>query len=106
MILVELTELSYRFGTTLYAQNQVNGTIYGKFSGGFRVINERATKEPQYRGASLEMVSPLAESTPMTQSSQMPEISGRIPPVRDIVELTPNEQVRAEYFGDRNEANG
>ena len=27
--------------------------MYGKFSVGFRVINERATKEPQYRGTSL-----------------------------------------------------
>ena len=34
----------------------------------------------------------------MTQSSQMPIISGRIPPVRVTVELTPNEQVRAEYL--------
>ena len=27
--------------------------MYGTFSGGFRIINERATIEPQYRGASL-----------------------------------------------------
>ena len=59
--------------------------MYGKLSGGFRIINERATIEPQYRGASLagmygpvqpihmstllgttQMVTPLAESTPMT----------------------------------------
>ena len=56
--------------------------MYGKFSGGFRIINEKATTEPQYRGASLagmygpaqpmhmstllgttQMVTPLAEST-------------------------------------------
>ena len=53
IILVELTGLSYRYGTTIYAVDRVNGTMYGKFSGGFRVINERATIEPQYRGASL-----------------------------------------------------
>ena len=48
MILVELTGLSYRYITTIYAVGRVNGTMYGKFGGGFRVINERATKEPQY----------------------------------------------------------
>ena len=43
MILVELTGLSYRYGTTIYAVDIVNGTMYGKFSVGYRVINERAT---------------------------------------------------------------
>ena len=101
MILVELTGLSYRYSTTIYAVDRVNGT---------RIINERATKEPQYRGASLtgmygpaqpmhmstllgmtKTVTPLTESTPVTQSLQMPTISGRIPPVKDIVGPTPDE---------------
>ena len=55
MILVELTGLSYRFGTTIYVVDRVNGTMYGKFSVGYRVINERATVEPQFRDTSLEM---------------------------------------------------
>ena len=42
MVLVELTGLSYRYGTTIYAVDRVNGTMYGKFSVGYRVINERA----------------------------------------------------------------
>ena len=61
--------------------------MYGKFSGGYRVINKRATVEPQFRHASVEseyvfmqpiyvntlpgttsMVTPLAKSTPITQS--------------------------------------
>ena len=54
IILVELTGLSYRYGTTIYAVDRVNGTMYGKFSVGYRVINERATVEPQFRDASLE----------------------------------------------------
>ena len=54
MILVELTGLSYRYGTPIYAVDRVNGTMYGKFSVGYRVISERATMEPQYRGVSLE----------------------------------------------------
>ena len=36
MILVELTGLSYRYGTTIYAVDSVNGTMYGKFSVGYR----------------------------------------------------------------------
>ena len=114
---MELTGLSYRYGTTIYAVDQVNGTMYGKFSVGFRVINERATTELQYRGASLaglygpvqpmhmntlpgmtQMVTPVAKSTPMTQSSQMPAIPGTLPPVRDILETTSNEQERSNYL--------
>ena len=45
-----------------------------------------------------QAVTPLAKSTPMTQSSQMPMISGRIPPVGDILEPTSNEQTRADYL--------
>ena len=117
MVLGELTGLSYRYGTTIYAVDRVNGTMYGRFSGGFRIINEGATVEPQYRGVSLagmygpaqpmhmstlpgttQMVTPLAEYTPMTQSSQMPTIPDRITPVGDILEPTSNEQARANYL--------
>ena len=34
MVLVELTGLSCRYGTTIYAVDRVNGTMYGRFSGG------------------------------------------------------------------------
>ena len=87
MVLVELTGLSYRYGTTIYAVDRVNGTMYGKFSVGYRVINERATVKPQFRPTSLEdeytsmqptyantlpgttsIVTPLAKSTPITQA--------------------------------------
>ena len=51
MILVELIGLSYRYGTTIYAVDIINGTMYGKFSVGHRVISERATMELQYREA-------------------------------------------------------
>ena len=54
VILVELTGLFYRYGTSIYAVDRVNGTMYGKFSVGYRVINERATMELQFRDASLE----------------------------------------------------
>ena len=117
MILVELPALSYRYGTTIYAVDQVNGTMYGKFSVGFRVISERATLEPQYKDNSFDgvympmhpvpmrtlpgitqMVTSLPKSTPITQSSQMPAISDTLPPVRDILEPASNEQVRFTYL--------
>ena len=34
MILVEFTGLSYRYGTTIYAMDRVNGTMYDKSSVG------------------------------------------------------------------------
>ena len=46
MVLVELAGLSYRYGTTIYAVDRVNGTMYGRFSVGYSVINERVTVEP------------------------------------------------------------
>ena len=117
MILVELTTLSYRYGTTIYAVDGMNGTMYGKFSVGFRVISETATLELQYRDASLDdvyvpmhpmpmstlprmtqMVTTLAKSTPITQSSQMPAISDTLTPIRDILEPTSNEQARSTYL--------
>ena len=91
--------------------------MYGKFSVGFRVISERATLELQYKDVSLDgvyvpthpvpmsilpgmtqMVTPLAKSTPITQSSQMPAISDTSPPVRDILEPASNEQARSTYM--------
>ena len=60
MILAELTGLFYRYGATIYVVDRVNGTMHGKFSVGYRVINERATVEPQFRDASLE-----SENVPM-----------------------------------------
>ena len=88
VILVELTGLSYIYGTSIYAVDRVNGTMYGKFSVGYRVINEKATVKPQFKPTSLEdeytimqptyvntlpgttsMVTPLAKSTPITQMS-------------------------------------
>ena len=38
MVLVELRNLSYWYGTSIYAVDRVNGTMYGKFSLGYRII--------------------------------------------------------------------
>ena len=108
VVLVELTGLSYRYGTTIYAVDRVNGTMYGKFIVGYRVINERSTVRPQFRPVSLKgeytlpgttsMVTPLAKSTPITGSLGMPTVSATLPHVRDKLESASNEQVRATYL--------
>ena len=117
MILVELTGLSYRYGTSIYAVDRVNGTMYGKFSVGYRVINEKATVKPQFRPTSLEdeytimqptcantlpgttsMDTPLAKSTPITQTLRIPTIPAVLPHVGDILEPASNEQARAAYL--------
>ena len=36
MILVELNRLSYTYGSTVYAVDRVNGTMFSRFNGGFR----------------------------------------------------------------------
>ena len=46
MVLVELNNLSYRYGTSIYAVDRVNGTMYGKFNVGYRIIPEKATVIP------------------------------------------------------------
>ena len=45
------------------------------------------------------MVTPLAKSTPVTQSSQTPIVPpGKLPPVKDILEHASNEQARVDYI--------
>ena len=42
MTLVELKGLSYRYRTSIYAVDRVNGTMHGKFSVGYRIIHEKS----------------------------------------------------------------
>ena len=117
MVLVELKGLSYQCGTSIYAVDKVNVTMYGKFSVGYKMIHEKATVIPQFQQTPLEdeynniqpiyvnalpgttnMVTPIAKSTPVTQASQMP-----IPPIvpsneRNILEPLSNEQARVAYL--------
>ena len=44
------------------------------------------------------MVTPLAKSTLITQSSQMPAISDTLPTIQDILEPASNEQVRSAHL--------
>ena len=112
MVLVELNNLSYRYGTSIYAVDRVNGTMYGKFSVGYRMIPEKATVISQYQHTSVEdeyeptyentlpgitnMATPIAKSTPVTQASHIP-VTKTIPE-RDIVEPMSSERARAAYL--------
>ena len=47
MVLVELKEFIYRYGTPNYAVDRVNGKMYHTFKGGYKLINERAMLQPK-----------------------------------------------------------
>ena len=112
MVLVELDNLSYRYGTSIYAIDRVNGTMYGKFSVGYRMIPEKATVIPQYQHTLVEdeyepayentlpgitnIATPIAKSTPVTQASHIP-VTKTIPE-RDIVKPMSSERARAAYL--------
>ena len=82
MVLVELKCLSYQYGTSIYAVDRVNGTIFGKFSVGYKIIPEKARVIPQFHQTLVEdeyrptyintlpgttdIVTPMAKSTPVT----------------------------------------
>ena len=112
MVLVELNNLSYRYGTSIYAVDRVNGTMYGKFSVGYKVIPEKATVIPQYQHTSVEdeyvptyentlpgitnLPTPLAKSTPVTQASHL--LTTKANTKGDIVQPISSEKVRAAYL--------
>ena len=112
MVLVELNNLSYRYGTSIYAVDRVSGTMYGKFSVGYRMIPEKAMVIPQYQHTFVEdeyvpayentlpgitsLPTPVAKSTPVTQALQVP-ITKTIKE-RDIVQPMSSEKARAAYL--------
>ena len=115
MVLVELKNLSYRYGTSLYAVDRANGTMYGKFSIGYRMIPEKATVIPQYQHTSVEdeyapayentlpgitsLPTPIAKSTPVTYTSYIP--MPKPGTERDIVQPISSEEARAAYLEER-----
>ena len=112
MVLVELNNLSYRYGTSIYAVDRVNGTMYGKFSVGYRSIPEKATVIPQYQHTPVEdeygptyentlpgmtdIATPVAKSTPVTQTTHIPVI--QTIPKRDIIEPMLSKRARTTYL--------
>ena len=117
MVLVELEGLSYQYGTSIYAVDRVNGTMYSKFDMGYRMIGEKATVKPQFRPTSLEdeynvmqptcvntlpgttsIGTPIVKSTLVTQASQIPPIPIVTFHMKDILEPSSSEQARAAYL--------
>ena len=112
MVLVDLNNLSYRYGTSIYAVDRVNGTMYGKFSVGYRMIPERAMVIPQYQHTLVEdeyepaykntlpgitnIATHIAKSTPVTQASHMPVTKTILE--RNIVTPMSSERARATYL--------
>ena len=112
MVLVELNNLSYRYGTSIYAVDRVNGTMYGKFSVGYRIIPEKAMVIPQYQHTLVEdeyvpayentlpgitnITTPIAKSTPVTQASHIPVTKTILE--RDIVKPMSSERARGAYL--------
>ena len=112
MVLVELNNLSYRYGTSIYAVDRVNGTMYGKFSVDYRSIPEKAMVIPQCQhtlvkdeyGPTYEntlpgitdIATPVAKSTPVTQASHIPVTQTM--PERDILEPMLSERAITTYL--------
>ena len=112
MVLVELNNLSYKYGTSIYAVDRINGTMYSKFSMGYRIIPEKAMVIPQYQSTSMKneytqayentlpgitnIPTPIAKSTPVTQASHVPVT--RTSTERDIVRPISSEEARARYL--------
>ena len=112
MVLVELNNLSYRYGTSIYAVDRINGTMYGKFSVGYRVIPEKAMVIPQYQHTLVEdeygptyentlpgitdIATPIAMSTPVTQASHILVMQAM--PEKDILAPMSSEKARTAYL--------
>ena len=110
MVLVKLDNLSYRYGTSIYTVDRVNGTMYGKFSIGYKMIPERAMVIPQYQHTVIKdeyepvyentlpvitnIATPIAKSTPVTQASHVPMTKTGL----DIVRPMSSERARATYL--------
>ena len=117
MVLVGMKSLSHRYWTSIYAVDRVDGTMYGKFIVGYRIIPEKATVIPQFQQTLLEheynamqptyvstlcgttnIDTPIAKSTPVTQALQMPVLPIVPSNERDILEPMSGEQSRSAYL--------
>ena len=114
-VCLQITTLSYRYGTSIYAVDRVNGTMYGKFSVGYKMILEKVMVIPQYQHTLVEdeyepayentlpgitnIATPIAKSTPVTPVNQASHIPvTKTIPERDIVRPMSSERARATYL--------
>ena len=114
MVLVKLESVSYQYKTSICAVDRVNGTMYGKFSIGYKIIPKKATVIPQFQQTPVEdeykptyvntlpgttdIDTPIAKSISVTQASQMPVLPNVSPLERDILEPMSSEQARSAYL--------
>ena len=94
--------------------DRVNGTMYGKFSVGYKIIPEKATVIPQFPKTPIEdeyrptyvntlpgttdIVTSIMKSMPVTQASQMPVLPNVPLHERDISEPMSSEEARSAYL--------
>ena len=94
--------------------DRVNGTMYGKFSVGYKIIPEKATVTSQFQQTLVEdeyrpayentlpgitnIATPMAKSRPVTQASQIPVIPNVPLPERLMVEPVSSERARTAYL--------
>ena len=98
----------------MHVVDRINGTMYGKFSIGYKIIPEKAMVIPQFQQTPVEdeyrptyentlpgitdIATPIAKSRPVTQASQMPGLTDVPLPERDMVELVSSERARTTYL--------
>ena len=98
----------------MYAVDVVNGTMYGKFSVGYKIIPEKAMVITQFQQAPLEdeyrpayestlpgitdIATPIAKSTSVTQALQTPMVTNIPLYERDMVEPVSSERARITYL--------
>ena len=94
--------------------DRVNGTMYGKFSVGYKIIPKKATVIPQFQQTPVEdeyrstyentlpgitdIATPMAKSTPVIQPSQAPVLPNVPLSERDIVEPVASKRARTTYL--------
>ena len=98
----------------MYAVDRVDGTMYGKFSVGYKIIPEKARVIPQFQQTPVEnefrptyentlpgitdIATPMTKSTPVTQASQTPVLTNVPLLERDMVEPVSSERARTAYL--------
>ena len=98
----------------MYAVDRVNGTMYGKFSMGYKIIPEKAMVIPQFQQTLLDdghkptykntlpgitdIATPMAKSTPVTQALQLLVITNVPLHERDMVDPVSSERARTTYL--------
>ena len=94
--------------------DRVNGTMYGMFSVGYKIIPEKATVIPPFQQTLVEdeyrptyvntlpgftnIATPMAKSTPVTQASQTLVLTNVPLPERDMVGPVSSERARTAYL--------